>query len=196
MSEPHSNHHHHDQGPPVHRITEAQESHAAEQHSRVLKYTISMSVRLACFIAAFFVHGWLQWVFLAGAIVLPYIAVVIANGGADLTKRQPPAEFFEGDDPRLLTSGTTVPEEESPAADAAPRDGETFEVDEDGEIITEPATNPEAVHPAPAASATYESEAAGPFPADAPTTIDGSFLEEPEQPEQPLAGHHHRGGSQ
>ncbi|MDQ0093485.1 DUF3099 domain-containing protein [Paeniglutamicibacter psychrophenolicus] len=203
MSEPHSNHHHHDQGPPVHRITEAQESHAAEQHSRVLKYTISMSVRLACFIAAFFVHGWLQWVFLAGAIVLPYIAVVIANGGADLTKRQPPAEFFEGDDPRLLTSGTTAAEEESTAAgapgartaDAATRDGEIFEVDEDGEIITEPATKPEAVHPAPAAPATYESDAAGPFPADAPTTIDGSFVEEPEQPEQPLAGHHHRGGA-
>ncbi|GAA1879098.1 hypothetical protein GCM10009715_27180 [Paeniglutamicibacter psychrophenolicus] len=206
MSEPHKNHHHHDQGPPVHRITEAQESHAAEQHSRVLKYTISMSVRLACFIAAFFVHGWLQWVFLAAAIVLPYIAVVIANGGADLTKRQPAAEFFEGDDPRLLTSGPTAPEGEPTAADApgAPgarpadattRDGDVFEVNEDGEVITEPAANPEAGHPAPSAREAQEPDAAGPFPADAPTTIDGSFVEEPERPEQPLAGHHHRGGS-
>ncbi|RAX49992.1 hypothetical protein DQ353_07515 [Arthrobacter sp. AQ5-05] len=202
MSEPHSNHHHHDQGPPVHRITEAQESHAAEQHSRVLKYTISMSVRLACFIAAFFVHGWLQWVFLAAAIVLPYIAVVIANGGADLTKRQPAAEFFEGDDPRLLTTGSTTPKEESTAGDApgaraaeaATRNGDVFEVNEDGEVITEPAANPEAGHPVAAAPGRYEADASGPFPADAPTTIDGSFVEEPEQPEQPLAGHH-RGGS-
>lgn len=203
MSEPHSNHHHHEQGPPVHRITEAQQSHAAEQHSRVLKYTISMSVRLACFIAAFFVHGWLQWVFLAGAIVLPYIAVVIANGGADLTKRQPPAEFFEGDDPHLLTSGGPAPEAKPTSgsapgarrADAATGAGEIFEVDEDGEVIFEPDAAPEAGHPSPAAPGAHESDAAGPFPADAPTTIDGSFVEDPEQPEQPLAGQHHRGGS-
>ncbi len=203
MSEPHNNHHH-DQGLPIHRITEAQESHAVEQHSRVMKYTISMSVRLACFIAAFFVHGWLQWVFLAAAIVLPYIAVVIANGGADLTKRQPPAEFFAGDDPGLLTAGaandtTADADSAGSGAPGAPAgDGELFEVGEDGEVITGPAAAPGAGHPepaAPAAAASYEPDAAGPFPADAPTTIDGSFLEEPEQPDQPLAGHHHRGGS-
>lgn len=79
---------------PVHRITEAHEAHTVDQSSRVRKYTISMTIRVLCFIAAFFTSGPLQWIMLVGAIVLPYVAVVIANRGADVTKREPPAEFF------------------------------------------------------------------------------------------------------
>ncbi|WP_431712057.1 DUF3099 domain-containing protein [Glutamicibacter uratoxydans] len=79
---------------PVHRITEAHEAHAVDQSSRVRKYTISMTIRVLCFIAAFFTSGPLQWIMLVGAIVLPYVAVVIANRGADITKREPPAEFY------------------------------------------------------------------------------------------------------
>ncbi|GAA4365412.1 DUF3099 domain-containing protein [Paeniglutamicibacter cryotolerans] len=74
-------------GPKVHRITDADESRSADMHSRMVKYTISMSVRLACFIAAFIFDGWLRWALFAGAAVLPYIAVVLANGGADHSKR-------------------------------------------------------------------------------------------------------------
>lgn len=104
MSEPHSTPHHH--GHQVHRITEARESHTVEQNSRVLKYTISMSVRLVCFLLAFVTHGWVQWVCFAGAILLPYVAVVIANGGADLTKREPPAEFLAEDETLSLTASS------------------------------------------------------------------------------------------
>lgn len=43
------------------------------------KYTIAMSIRLVCFILCIFVTGWWQLVFIAGAVVLPYIAVVLAN---------------------------------------------------------------------------------------------------------------------
>ena len=96
--------------PEVHRITEARQSHTSERDIRVRKYTISMTVRLICFILAFFVDGWLRWVFLAGAIVLPYIAVVIANGGADLTKREPPAEFYKTPDARPIAA----PEQAAP----------------------------------------------------------------------------------
>ena len=88
--------------PEVHRITEARESHTSERDSRVRKYTISMTVRLVCFVLAFFFDGWLRWVLLVGAVVLPYIAVVIANGGADLTKREPPAEFYRAPDAHQL----------------------------------------------------------------------------------------------
>ncbi len=209
MSEPHSNKNHRDPGPQVHRITEAQESHSVEQHSRVLKYTISMSVRLACFIAAFFVHGWLQWVFLAGAIVLPYIAVVIANGGADLTKRQPPAEFYEPGDPHLLTSGFTASDpNRAPAAaqeraeDAAEHpfgaqdsgstqttaqdgDEDPSTIYEEGDIMSESDSGESA---RANTSATWPSASgpngsyAGGFPTEAPTTIDGSFVEDPDQP--------------
>lgn len=70
------------------RITDADQSRSADMHSRTVKYTISMSVRMACFITAFFVHGWIQIVMLVFAVVLPYFAVVVANAsGADLAKR-------------------------------------------------------------------------------------------------------------
>ena len=113
MSHQHSNPGPKDQ--PVHRITEAHESHSSERDLRVRKYTISMTVRMVCFILAFFFEGWIRWVMLAGAIVLPYIAVVIANGGADLTKREPPAEFYTGTEPEQLenkvqATGTEEPE--------------------------------------------------------------------------------------
>lgn len=90
----HSRSHRESHPVPVHRITEAHEAHTVDQSSRVRKYTISMTVRVLCFIGAFFTSGPLQWILLVGAIVLPYIAVVIANRGADVTKREPPAEFY------------------------------------------------------------------------------------------------------
>lgn len=142
MSSPNTSHSH-EPGTPVHRITEAQESHTVEKRSRVVKYTISMSIRMACFIAAFFVHGWLQWVLLGAAVVLPYIAVVVANGGADLTKREPPAEFFAGDDPRLLTAGpqpTTAKPQAASSATSTPTEERNDDeyLGEDGELITDP----------------------------------------------------------
>jgi len=93
--------------PEVHRITEARESHTSERDSRVRKYTISMTIRMICFILAFFFDGWLRWVFIAGAVVLPYIAVVVANGGADLTKREPSAEFYKAPEPEQLPAPPT-----------------------------------------------------------------------------------------
>ncbi|MFJ6416367.1 DUF3099 domain-containing protein [Paeniglutamicibacter sp. NPDC091659] len=146
MSEPHPTHHHHEHGPQVHRITEARESHTVEQNSRVLKYTISMSVRMACFLAAFFTHGWIQWVCFAGAIVLPYVAVVIANGGADLTKREPPAEFFAGDEPRSITAspdpGSAAPDEAGTGRWTAETEPDHYPQDApdtiDGSFVDEP----------------------------------------------------------
>lgn len=44
-------------------------------------YSTAMSIRMACFILVFFVPGWWKLVFGIGAVVLPYIAVVLANVG-------------------------------------------------------------------------------------------------------------------
>jgi predicted tellurium resistance membrane protein TerC len=52
-----------------------------ERRSRMRKYTIAMSVRMVCILLIFVVQGWWVWFFAAGAIVLPYIAVVLANVG-------------------------------------------------------------------------------------------------------------------
>ena len=40
-----------------------------------------MGVRVACVIACFFVQGWWLLACVLGAVLLPYIAVVIANVG-------------------------------------------------------------------------------------------------------------------
>ncbi len=45
----------------------------------MLKYSIAMAVRLACILGCFFVEGWWIIVLAAGAVVLPYFAVVLAN---------------------------------------------------------------------------------------------------------------------
>jgi hypothetical protein len=41
-----------------------------------------MSVRTACFILVFVVPGWWKLVFGLGAVILPYVAVVLANVGS------------------------------------------------------------------------------------------------------------------
>lgn len=92
---------------------------------RVRKYTISMTIRMVCFILAFFFDGWVRWVLLAGAIVLPYIAVVIANGGADLTKREPPAEFYTPQNHPRLENKVHPSSEESEVLDGTLNDPTT-----------------------------------------------------------------------
>lgn len=68
----------------VHSISDARESHSDEMRTRMIRYTVSMSIRLVCFILVFVVpYGWLSWVMIAGAVFLPYFAVVVANGGGD-----------------------------------------------------------------------------------------------------------------
>ncbi len=49
----------------------------------MVKYLVMMGIRVACFAAMVLVtpYGWYTWLFAVGAVVLPYIAVVIANVG-------------------------------------------------------------------------------------------------------------------
>ena len=67
----------------VHRVTSAQEALSEEQRRRTKRYLISMSIRTACFVAVIFSSGWLQWAFIAGAVFLPYLAVIAANAGRE-----------------------------------------------------------------------------------------------------------------
>lgn len=70
-------------GDPVYTITGAQRALSDEQTGRTRRYLISMSIRTACFIGAIFIPGWPRWVLIAGALVLPYLAVVVANAGRE-----------------------------------------------------------------------------------------------------------------
>lgn len=45
----------------------------------MVRYIVTMSIRTGCVVAMLFVQGWWIAVFAAGAILLPYVAVVLAN---------------------------------------------------------------------------------------------------------------------
>ena len=67
----------------IHDITSAQKSLTQDQEGRKRRYFISMMVRTACFIAAVITPSPFRWIFLVGALLLPYFAVVIANAGRE-----------------------------------------------------------------------------------------------------------------
>jgi hypothetical protein len=65
------------------RITSAHRSRSEDIGGRQKRYLISMAIRTACFVLAVVSIGhWFMWVFLVGAVFLPYVAVVMANAGA------------------------------------------------------------------------------------------------------------------
>ncbi len=78
---------------PQQSITSLPQSPEDERRGRVLKYTVAMSVRLLCVVLCFFLHGWWLVVAVVGAVVLPYIAVVLAN---NVTTSRSPAPLRPG----------------------------------------------------------------------------------------------------
>jgi hypothetical protein len=62
-------------------ITEAQPSLDDQLSARRTKYLIMMSIRIICLVlaAAFYHTPWLLAIFVAGAVALPWMAVLIAN---------------------------------------------------------------------------------------------------------------------
>ncbi len=70
----------HHRAPPV-LITEAPPSPQAELDYRRRRYAFTMGLRVICLLlaAAFYHIVWLWPIFAAGAIVLPWVAVVLAN---------------------------------------------------------------------------------------------------------------------
>jgi len=64
-------------------ITSAQKSLSKDQPGRQRRYFISMMVRTACFILTVILPSPFRWFALAGAVFLPYIAVVVANAGRE-----------------------------------------------------------------------------------------------------------------
>ncbi len=69
-------------------ITSLPPSPEEEQRARMIKYTLAMSIRVVCLVLMLFVHGWWLAVCVAGAIILPYVAVVLANVGSRYTIAQ------------------------------------------------------------------------------------------------------------
>jgi hypothetical protein len=72
------------------RITTAPVSRKDELAHRQRRYVISMTIRTFCFIGAVVAHGWIRWVLVVGAFVLPYIAVVMANKASPVVDEDDP----------------------------------------------------------------------------------------------------------
>lgn len=88
-------------------ITTAQPSRIKEYEDRRRQYAIVMSVRIVCFILAVVISvAWLRVVFIIGALVLPWVAVIAANqaktrilAGPSLLVPKPRRELESGEEP-------------------------------------------------------------------------------------------------
>lgn len=97
----HVGHQHRDE---VVLVTDAARSRVEERDERVRRYLWSMGVRTLCFILAVtLLHGWEQWVAIAASLVLPWVAVIVANAGPVRPQRQQPA-FFVPTPERAISS--------------------------------------------------------------------------------------------
>ena len=70
----------------VYRITNADRGLTEDQAGRQRRYLISMGIRTVCFLGAILTSGPLRWILFSFALVLPYIAVVMANAGRERNK--------------------------------------------------------------------------------------------------------------
>ena len=65
------------------RITTAAASRDDDIRMRQRRYLFSMGIRTVCFVAAVIVgHGVIMWVLIVAALLLPYVAVVMANAAS------------------------------------------------------------------------------------------------------------------
>lgn len=87
----------------VHSITDAAAAHSEDMRQRMIKYALAMGIRMVCLILIFVVDGWFKIIAVAGAVFLPWIAVVIANGS---DKAETPSD--------LLLDSAPLAELESP----------------------------------------------------------------------------------
>lgn len=94
-------------------ITSIAQSPEDERRVRMIKYTVAMTVRVLCLILAMMVEGWLMWVLFAGAIFLPYFAVIIANAQGN-GKSQPSAKLPTVETISIPASAFTVADTAQP----------------------------------------------------------------------------------
>ncbi len=83
--------------PEVFEITGADERQSVGVSSRAKVYAFKMLLRVTCIVAAVLTDGIWQWIFIAGAVVFPWSAVVVANGnarqgGGSFTSMLPPEQ--------------------------------------------------------------------------------------------------------
>ncbi|NIK60076.1 DUF3099 domain-containing protein [Kribbella shirazensis] len=104
-------------GATVISVTSAQPGRSEDLDSRIVRYAWMMSIRIACFVLAVLTPSPWRWMFVVGAIALPYFAVVLANAHRSATQPAPdpylaPARPAIGDRPTVV-----VPHDEGASGD-------------------------------------------------------------------------------
>jgi hypothetical protein len=87
-------------GGEVFDVTSAPKSLSNDLAGRQRRYLISMMIRTGCFILTVVLPSPYRWFALAGAVTLPYIAVVIANAGRETIT---PGDALLNEKPRSLS---------------------------------------------------------------------------------------------
>ena len=103
-------------GKAVYQISGARPGLSEDISARTRRYVISMGIRTVCFPIAVFTEGWVRWMFVAAALVVPYFAVIIANAGRERVDALPATP--------LLNSQLALPPGTGPIV--APDDVEGF----------------------------------------------------------------------
>ncbi|HHW84340.1 MAG TPA: DUF3099 domain-containing protein [Actinomycetales bacterium] len=70
-------------GEEVYSITSAKRALSEDLHDRNMRYLFSMVVRTVCFALMMVTPSPWRWFFAAGAVIIPYIAVTVANAGRE-----------------------------------------------------------------------------------------------------------------
>lgn len=121
----------------VHSITDAAAAHSDDMRERMIKYALAMGIRLVCLLLIFVVDGWFKIIAVAGAVFLPWIAVVIANG----------SDKAEVHSEALLDYVPAFELEASPPAEGEPAEAPATVLE--GELIDDDSTHQDASRPEP-----------------------------------------------
>src|SRR6266498_5659799 len=81
--------HRKDADEPVITVTDALPGHSEDLDSRIVRYAWMMSIRIVCFVLAVLTPSPWRWMFVVGAVFLPYVAVVMANAQRSRTAVAP-----------------------------------------------------------------------------------------------------------
>jgi hypothetical protein len=76
--------------PEVVSITAAPRSHSDDMDRRMTRYLVSMLIRTVCVVLVVVIDSPVRWVFAVGALVLPYVAVVMANARGEPSRAATP----------------------------------------------------------------------------------------------------------
>ncbi|WP_031070462.1 DUF3099 domain-containing protein [Streptomyces sp. NRRL WC-3742] len=95
-------------GDEVYRITGARSSLSEDVRGRQRRYVVSMLLRTVCVLLAVVlwdVQRWLAFGALAGAVLLPYFAVLVANAGRERAPGLPSTFDIPAGTPLMLGPG-------------------------------------------------------------------------------------------